>query len=67
LVGFNVGDKSALRQLALAANGLPRECLSLLQTISYLNNPLTTSLVKEVVRDIRGTDDDSSRYTMTGY
>lgn len=67
LEGINIGDKSALKQLALAANGLPRECLSLLQTISYLNNPLTTSLVKEVVRGIRGTDDDVSRYKITDY
>ena len=53
---ITIGDSNALKQLALAANALPRECLSLLQTISYLNTPLTTSLVKEVVRDIRGTD-----------
>jgi DNA polymerase III subunit gamma/tau len=63
LEGISVGDSTALRQLILEAYRLPRECLGLLQKISYLKKPLTTGLVKEVVRD---TDDDSSRYKMTG-
>jgi DNA polymerase-3 subunit gamma/tau len=67
LEGIPIEHSSALNQLILEANRLPRECLGLLQTISYLKKPLTTSLVKEVVRDIRGTGDGSSRYTMTGY
>lgn len=64
LEGITVGDNGALRQLILEANRLPRECLGLLQTISYLNKPLTTSLVKTAVRDNRGTGGNSSRYTM---
>ena len=44
-------DSEALRHLAISANLLPRECLRLLQTISYMSNSLTLDLVQEVSQD----------------
>jgi hypothetical protein len=46
-----VKDSEALRHLAICANLLPRECLRLLQTISYMNNSLTLDLVQEASQD----------------
>ena len=46
-----VKQTEALRHLAISANLLPRECLRLLQTISYVSNSLTLDLVQEVSED----------------
>lgn len=52
LEGITVVGNNALRQLVEAADQLPRECLSLLEKVYYRGEPLTTSLVKELERDI---------------
>lgn len=62
LEGIIVKSEDALRQLAVAADRLPRSCLGLLQTISYLSNPLTTSLVREIAQNNKGHEDGGSRY-----
>jgi DNA polymerase III gamma/tau subunit len=62
LEGIIVKGEDALRQLAVAADRLPRSCLSLLQKISYLGKPLTTSLVREIAQDNTGREDRGSRY-----
>jgi DNA polymerase III gamma/tau subunit len=60
--GIVVKGEDALRQLGVAADRLPRSCLGLLQKISYLRKPLTTSLVREIAQDSRGSEDGGSRY-----
>ena len=50
---ITVKDSEALRHLAISANFLPRECLRLLQTISYMSNSLTLDLVQEASHDDR--------------
>jgi DNA polymerase III delta prime subunit len=62
LEGIIVKGEDALRQLALAADRLPRVCLSFLQTLSYLDKSLTTSLVREIAQDNKGHEDGGSRY-----
>ena len=58
LENISVTDTEALRHLAITANLLPRECLRLLQTISYMSNSLTLSLVQEVFQDDPSTFDE---------
>jgi hypothetical protein len=65
LEGIVVKDSRALKQLALAADRLPRECLSLLQKISYLGEPLTIDLVNEITQDMQEIEDEESRYTLS--
>jgi DNA polymerase-3 subunit gamma/tau len=60
--GITVKDDNALRQLAISADQLPRECLSLLQKISCFGKPLTTSLVKGIVQDNKGLRDGGRSY-----
>ena len=55
-----VKDSRALRDLVIAAELLPRECLSFLQKISYLGNTLTADHVKQVYRDNQSIHDDAS-------
>jgi DNA polymerase III gamma/tau subunit len=57
LEGITVVGDNALRELAEAADQLPRECLSLLEKVYYRGEPLTTSLVKELARDSEGDSD----------
>lgn len=52
LEGITVVGNNALRQLAQAADQLPRECLGFLEKVYYRGEPLTTSLIKELERDI---------------
>lgn len=51
-----IKDPGALRQIVMEANQLPRECLSLLQSVSNLGEPLTTDLIKEIAEERHGTD-----------
>jgi DNA polymerase III gamma/tau subunit len=60
LEGIGVKDVKPLKDLAIAAELLPRECQSLLQKISYLSNTLTTDLVKQVSKDNRSVHEDAS-------
>jgi DNA polymerase III delta prime subunit len=62
LEGIAVKGEDAVRQLALAADRLPRVCLNFLQTVSHLSNPLTTSLVREIAQFNKGHEDEGSRY-----
>jgi hypothetical protein len=64
LEGIIVKDKSAIRQIASSANQLPRECLSLLEKGLFLNEPLTTTLVKELAQDNQESYDHGSQYTL---
>lgn len=57
---ITVKDGRALRSLAIAAELLPRECLGILQKISYLSNTLTADLVKQVCKDNRSVHEDAS-------
>jgi DNA polymerase III gamma/tau subunit len=57
LEGITVVGDNALRQLAQAAGQLPRECLGFLEKVSLRGEPLTTSLVKELERDIEADPD----------
>lgn len=54
---ITVMGNNALRSLAEAAGQLPRECLGFLEKVYYRGEPLTTSLVKELERDIEGDSD----------
>jgi len=60
LEGITVKESKALRHLAIAAELLPRECLSYLQKISYLSDTLTVDLVKQVSKDNRSIQEDAS-------
>ena len=60
--GINTKDGNALRQIALSSDRLPRECLSLLEKLSLLGEPLTTGLVKELAQDNRGDRADRPQY-----
>ena len=60
--GIVVKGEDALRQLAVAADRLPRSCLGLLQKISYLGKSLTTSLLREIAQDYTGHGNGVSRY-----
>jgi DNA polymerase III subunit gamma/tau len=60
LEGITVKDARALKDLAIAAELLPRQCLSFLQKISYLSNTLTADLVKQVSKDNRSVHEDAS-------
>jgi|GEM_PF-420562 DNA polymerase III gamma/tau subunit len=64
LEGIIVKDKSALRQIASSADQLPRECLSLLEKVLFLNEPLTTILVKELAQENQESYDHGSQYTL---
>ncbi len=57
---ITVKDTRALKDLAIAAELFPRECLSFLQKISYLSNTLTVDLVKQVSKDNRSIHDEAS-------
>jgi len=52
LEGITVVGNNALRSLAETAGQLPRECLGFLEKVYYRGEPLTTSLMKELKRDI---------------
>jgi DNA polymerase-3 subunit gamma/tau len=54
--GIRVQDPKALRRVATESGRAPRECLSVLETIHQLGEPLTADLVGDVVRDRRGND-----------
>jgi len=60
LEGITVKELRALKHLAIAAELLPRECLSYLQKISYLSDTLTVDLVKQVSKDNRSIHEDAS-------
>ena len=60
--GIIVKGEDALRQLAVAADRLPRVCLGLLQKISHLGKSLTTSLLREIAQDYTGHGNGGSRY-----
>lgn len=62
--GINIKDGNALRQIALSGDRLPRECLSLLEKISFLGEPLTTNLVKEFAQDNREDRDGKPQYSI---
>lgn len=62
--GIIVKDSNALKQVALCADRLPRECLSLLQTISLVGEPLTTSLVKEMIQNNQEDHGTGLHYTV---
>lgn len=49
--GIATKDGTALRELALSAGKIPRECLCFLEKAQLLNEPLTTDLVKEIAED----------------
>lgn len=51
LEGLAIKDAGALKQVGVSANRLPRECLSLLEKIKFLDEPLTTTNVKEAAQD----------------
>jgi DNA polymerase-3 subunit gamma/tau len=55
--GILIKDTGALRQVAIEANRLPRECLALLQSVHNLKEPLTTDLIKETAEERHGTDE----------
>lgn len=57
---ITVEDTRALKDLAIAAELLPRECLSYLQKISYLSDTLTVDLVKQVSKDNQSIHDEGS-------
>lgn len=50
---ITIKDNNALRQVALTAGQLPRECLSLLEKVFLLGEPLSTTLVRELARDLQ--------------
>jgi len=58
--GIAIKDTRALKDLAIAAELLPRECLSFLQKVSYLSNTLTVDLVKQIIKDRRSVHEDAS-------
>lgn len=62
--GVSIKDNNALRQVALSADRLPRECLGFLEQIYSLGEPLTTSLVKELAQDNQGDHDDRLKYSI---
>jgi DNA polymerase III gamma/tau subunit len=64
LEGIIIKDKNALRQVASSANQLPRECLSLLEKVLFLKEPLTTILVKELAQDNQESYDRGSQYSL---
>jgi DNA polymerase-3 subunit gamma/tau len=60
-----VKDVRALEELAITAGLLPRECLGLLQKISYMDNILTMDLVKEAARDYRNISEETPMYVFS--
>lgn len=60
-----IKDVRALKELAITAGLLPRECLSLLQKVSYMDNILTTDLVKEAARDYRSISKETPSYVFS--
>ncbi len=62
--GIQIIDPESLGQIALEADRLPRECLSILETIYYLGDGLTIDLVGEVVRKRRGIGNNESEQTL---
>ena len=54
-----IKDNNALTQVARSGGRLPRESLSLLDKVAVLEEPLTTSLVKELAQDLH----DNHGYT----
>jgi DNA polymerase-3 subunit gamma/tau len=54
--GIVVKEPEGLRQIAIESDKLPRECLSTVETLSYLHEPITIDLVKEVAKTRRGID-----------
>lgn len=60
-----VKDDRALKELAITAGLLARECLGLLQKISYMDNILTTDLVKEAARDYQSTGEEAPTYVFS--
>ena len=60
-----VKDIQALKELAITADLQPRECLGLLQKISYMDNVLTTDLVKEAARDYQSTSEENPTYVFS--
>jgi len=61
---ITVKENNALRHLANAADRLPRECLSLLQKVCYLAEPLTGSLVEELIKGTPGVHEDTPKYVL---
>jgi DNA polymerase-3 subunit gamma/tau len=59
--GITIKDSNALRQVAVSANQLPRDCLGLLQQAYFLGEPLSTSLVKELAQN-QGSSRRDSEY-----
>lgn len=59
--GIIIKDSNVLRQVAVSANQLPRDCLGLLQQAYFLGEPLSTSLVKELAQD-QGSSGRDSEY-----
>ena len=49
--GITTKDGNALKELALSAGRIERECLSFLEKAQLLEEPLTTDLVKEIAED----------------
>ena len=64
--GIIIKDGNALRQIALSADRLPRECLGLLEKVYLLGEPLSTSLAKELAQDNRGDHSDKPQYRIFG-
>lgn len=60
--GIVIKGEDAVRQLAVAADRLPRVCLGFLQKISYLGKSVTTSLIREITQDNKGREVGGSRY-----
>jgi len=62
--GIRVEDPEALRLVATESGREPRECLSVLETIHELGEPVTADLVRDVVRDRRANDGNKPAYKL---
>jgi DNA polymerase III gamma/tau subunit len=60
--GIKVKEISALRQVAKGADRLPRGCLSILEKVYFLGEPLSVDLVKEIAEDMKEPSFQESQY-----
>jgi DNA polymerase III gamma/tau subunit len=60
--GIVIKDSRAFKQIAIEADRLPRECLSILETIYHQKEPLTMDLVRDVAQDRQGYADSEPEY-----
>jgi DNA polymerase-3 subunit gamma/tau len=61
---IRVKDPRALRRVAIESGRAPGECLSVLETIYHLKEPMTVDLVRDVAQDRRGNDGNEPGYTI---